>query len=117
MWSTWGARMRGGYLPALVSVLCGASAAAIAAVWGFVTRDTGLAMPLPAALGDREALLLVRALAVVFQLGVPALSVMALIFAIPGWREPMGKAGLLCAVFALTVYAATLAAMAEAFAA
>lgn len=109
--------MRPGYLSALVSGLCGAGAAAIAAVWGFVTRDTGLAMPLPTDIGDLEALMVFRALAVVFQLGVPALSTAALIFAIPGWREPMGKAGLLCAVFALTVYGATLAKMAEAFAA
>ena len=109
--------MRGAYLSALVSVLCGAGAAAIAAVWGFVTRDNGLAMPLPSDIADLEALMLFRALAVTFQLGVPALSILALIFAVPGWREPMGKAGLLCTVFALTVYGATLAAMAEAFAA
>lgn len=109
--------MRPGYAFAVISLVCGVSAAGIALLWGLIARGSGMMTPLPSDIADIETLMALRTLAVIFQLGVPALGAAALIFAIPGWREPMAKAGLLLAIFAFTVYGAALAAVADAIAA
>lgn len=109
--------MRQGYAFAVVSLLCGAGAAGVAVLWGLIARDSGMMAPPPVDIADVQTLMALCALAMVFELGVPALGGAALIFAIPGWREPMAKAGLLLAVFAFTGYGAALAAVAQALAA
>ena len=109
--------MRGAYYLALIAMLTGSSAAAIAVAWSLVARDSGLVMPMPVDVADIETLMALRALAVVFQIGTPALATAGLLFGVAGWREPMGKAGLLCAVFALTIYGAALSATVQALAA
>jgi len=100
--------MQGGVILGAVSLLSGVTAASIALLWLLLTWNTGLLAPLPEDLGDIEALMAYRRLSVAFMLVLPASAAVAILAGAAGWRQPTGKAGMVCALLALIVFAVAL---------
>ncbi len=91
---------------AWISGAAGACAFLIAALWYARIWDDGLQVPppLPDDLTDLDALFSLQRAGILFQFGVPLLSVPAVLFGLLARKHWVSKIGLLLAAIALVLY-------------